>query len=187
MQGLPDTLRQQDFMSQPLLSKRYSATCNNHHLPAFILQHGHLAMQKIIYVLKVKVKQTFTAVCKKKNVKPAPQLRQDVPEQVHIHLSSPQHSRALQQFVWLALTHCDGQRTSHGDEGGWLQHKNTMQNRYTHANKKKKSKDLVRKEYCCVVASRNDNMLTFQLWKCSAEGWTHTWLSNSEWQAAAFN
>lgn len=45
MQGLPDTLRQQDLVSQSLLSKCYSTTCDNHHLPALILQHGHLAVK----------------------------------------------------------------------------------------------------------------------------------------------
>lgn len=42
MQGLPDTLRKQDLMSQSLLPKCHSTTCDNHHLPALILQHGHL-------------------------------------------------------------------------------------------------------------------------------------------------
>lgn len=42
MQGLSDALRQQDLVSQSLLPKRHSTTGDNHHLPALILQHGHL-------------------------------------------------------------------------------------------------------------------------------------------------
>lgn len=42
VQGLSDALRQKDFMSKSLLPKRHSAARNDHHLPALILQHGHL-------------------------------------------------------------------------------------------------------------------------------------------------
>lgn len=67
--------------------------------------------------------QRLIAVYIRKAVTPAPQSTQGVPVRVHTHPASPQRCRALQQFVWPALTHCDGQRISHGDEGGWLQHK----------------------------------------------------------------
>lgn len=76
-----------------------------------------------------KVKLSFTAVCMSKDVKPAPQLRQGVPEPIHIHPVSPQRFRAWQQFVWPALTHCDGQRIFHVDEGGWLQGKTKCKNK----------------------------------------------------------
>lgn len=42
MQGLSDTLRQQDLMSQSLLPECHSPTSDNHHLSALILQHGYL-------------------------------------------------------------------------------------------------------------------------------------------------
>lgn len=57
MQSLPDALGQQDLVSQSLLSKRYSTACDNHHLPAFILQHGHLAekTRTVMFILVAKV------------------------------------------------------------------------------------------------------------------------------------
>lgn len=46
MQGLPNALWQQNFMSQSLFSKCYSTAGHNHHLSALILQHGNLGWQK---------------------------------------------------------------------------------------------------------------------------------------------
>lgn len=51
MQGLSNALRQQDLMSQSLLPKRHSTTGDNHHLPALILQHGHLTGHTKTYQL----------------------------------------------------------------------------------------------------------------------------------------
>lgn len=42
-------------------------------------------------------------------------------------------------------------------------------------------------KHCCALASRKDDPLTFQLGKCSAPRWTQTCLSDSGWQARAFN
>lgn len=43
VQCLPDALGQQDLVPQPLLAEGHGAAGDNHHLPALVLQHGHLA------------------------------------------------------------------------------------------------------------------------------------------------
>lgn len=42
VQRLPDALGQQDLVPQPLLAESHGAAGDDHHLPALILQHGHL-------------------------------------------------------------------------------------------------------------------------------------------------
>lgn len=42
VQRLSDALGQQDLVPQPLLAESHGAAGDDHHLPALILQHGHL-------------------------------------------------------------------------------------------------------------------------------------------------
>lgn len=145
MQGLPDTLRKQDLMSQSLLPKCHSTTCDNHHLSALILQHGHLPghiktltlkyffhnqdqepTHNIILTLTQPSSIEFFSCVHQQYFDlalPALLWRPVVPVPDHTRPESPQHSPASLQSVWPALTHCGGQKTSHGGVGARLQEK----------------------------------------------------------------
>lgn len=125
MQGLSNTLRQQDLMSQSLLPKRHGTAGDDHHLPALILQHGYLTGQTKTKIFKLFTCRAFTCSYLLNHdyvVLPALLLKPAGPVLDRTHLRVLlQHSRASLQCVWPVSTHCDGQKTSHGGVGGRLQ------------------------------------------------------------------
>lgn len=139
MQGLSNALRQQDLMSQSLLPKRHSTTGDNHHLPALILQHGHLTGHTKTYQLIFhslhnipshhQQSGSFVYINNLNVALPALLLRPGAPVPGRTHPVSPQHSQASLQCVWPASTHCGGQKTFHGDVGARLQRITTTRKR----------------------------------------------------------
>lgn len=200
MQGLPDTLRKQDLMSQSLLPKCHSTTCDNHHLPALILQHGHLTGYIKTIALKYffhnqdqeptqpSSRDFFSYVPQQyfHGALPALLWRPGVPVPDHTHPESPQHSPASLQSVWPASTHCGGQKTSHGDAGARLQGKSKSHQHAKICSFAWRYTKMVRIFFTSDMTIRAGWLLTFSLGKCSAGDRTDIWLPDSGWQARAW-